>query len=341
MFLTSKVLTLAASVVGALSVVAFAQSPTQPRATRSGPETLTVHGFTDWVEKSEVSAQVEGVIKKMELKVGSPVEEGGTIGVLHDDRARLTAAKARVAAESQGTIAKGEAEKEFKLAELARLKLLNKRGAGFVSAAEIEKAEAEVKVAAASILEANENKKLAEAELAIAEQMLRDHTIRAPFTGIITARNLDPGEAVRPNEAVVQLVKIDTIKFYGEVPIEYSYKIKLGMPVDIQPEIEEADLPIEQKRFRGKITFVSPETVTVNKTVFQVYAEVQNNKDLELRAGLRAKMVVYLTLDPNQVPPPPADQLPEAPAARAVEASRAVPASNLDNTPANRVGLVR
>lgn len=340
MFLTSKILTLAASVVGALSVAVLAQSTTASRAARSGPEILTIHGFTDWVEKSEVSAQVEGVIKKMELKVGSPVEEGGTIGLLHDDRARLTAAKARVAAESKGAIAKGEAEKEFKVAEAARLALLNRKGAGYVSAAEVQKAEAEVKIAAAAILEAQENQKLAEAELAIAEQMLKDHTIRAPFTGIITARNLNPGEAVRPNEPVVQLVKIDTIKFYGEVPIEYAYKIKLGMAVDIQPEIEDADLPIEQKRFRGKITFVSPETVTVNKTVFQVHAEVQNNKELELRAGLRAKMVVYLTLDENQVPPPPADQLPETPEARAIEASLNLPVSN-PSAPAKPVGLAR
>jgi len=280
---------------------------------RPAGETLVVTGTDnggtiDWIERSAVSALREGVIDQMELQVGMEVQKGKTIGRLHDETARLTVAKAQVAASNVAAKEKGKAQKDLAVAKLARMRRLEGRNTGgvsFVSREEIETGEAEVKVAAALILEAEENQKLAQADLDLARQALQEHTITAPFDGIIVERMKNPGESVRANEAVVQLGKVDKVRFYGYLPLETAYRIRLGMTVDVTP-IAEDGLPVSKKRFRGKITFVGPELVPVRNQV-QIFADITNNTAKELLPGLKANMTIYL--DEATAPPPPADML--------------------------------
>ena len=104
--------------------------------------------------------------------------------------------------------------------------------------------------------------------------------------------------------------KIDHLRFYGLIPIENLARVKKGMVVDIRPTIDEADLPIEQKRFRGKVAAVGTEVNSIGKTEVEIYAEVANNRDLELRPGLKADMTIYID---SPAPPAPADMLPQEP----------------------------
>ena len=57
-----------------------------------------------------------------------------------------------------------------------------------VSAEEMAKEEGELKVADAMTKEAKEQQAAAKAELALAEQILEEHTIRAPFDGVVIKR---------------------------------------------------------------------------------------------------------------------------------------------------------
>jgi RND family efflux transporter MFP subunit len=317
--LNRKAVALAAGIVAAFTAVALAQVPTsaptppsrQPIAgARPAGETLVVTGTDnggtiDWIERSAVSALREGVIDQMELQVGMEVQKGKTIGRLHDETARLTVSKAQLAANNLAAIAKGKAQKELAIAKAARLRRLNKMGAGFAALEEIQTAEAEVKVADALVLEAEENQKLAGADLELARQALHEHTITAPFDGIIIERMKNPGESVRANEAVVQLGKVEKVRFFGYLPLETAYRVRLGSTVDVTP-IAEVDLPITKKRFRGKITFVGPELVPVRNQV-QIFADITNNTAKELLPGLKANMTIYL--DEAAAPAPPPDML--------------------------------
>ncbi len=70
----------------------------------------------------------------------------------------------------------------------------------------------------------------------------------------------NPGESVRANEAVVEMGNLNRLAADGYVPIEYAYRVKVGQVVEIQPRTRSRiPLPVEKKRFRGKITFVDPE----------------------------------------------------------------------------------
>ncbi len=113
-----------------------------------------------------------------------------------------------------------------------------------------------------------------------------------------------PGESVRANELVVKLGNLEKLRIWGYVPIGFSHSVKEGQIVEFQPRLlgdRHAPLPIEQKRFRGKITFVDPEIQPVNETAVRIHAEFEN-KDLDLRPGLKGAMTIFLGSEAAEAP---------------------------------------
>jgi multidrug resistance efflux pump len=301
MLLSKKVLATATGMLVALSVAAIAQQPTGGgrSARQASPgDSLLITGTIDWIETSQVSALREGVIKQLEYRVGDRVEKDKPIGFLHKKAAELAEAKAKIAAEQEGPVKSAKAKSQLATSELARLRRLEKMGP-FTSISEVEKAEAELQVAEAQITEATENKKVAGAEYEIAKQIVAEHTIIAPFTGIVIERIKNPGEAVRANEAVVQLGRSDQLRFMGYLPLESSARVQVGDIVEVRATVDNANLPLEQKTFPGKIISISREIGSVRKTDIQVIAEVNDVEDLQhpeltLRPGLKAEMRILV-----------------------------------------------
>lgn len=289
---------LAAALTAVVTLAASAQQP--PRAARSPGETLAVQGNLDWLEKSDVSALREGVIERIEFQVGDRVMAGTVIGNLHQTSAELAVAKAKVAAESVGAVKKAQAQKALAQQQMAILINLQNQNKLNVTLEEMKKAEAEVAVAAAMEQEAIENRALAAAEVAIAEQAVAEHTIHAPpFTGYVTIRMKNPNEAVRASEPVVQIGRTDKLRFHGFLPFESAARVSIGDAVEFRPQIDESELPIEQKRFTGRVTALGREVSTVGRTEVQVLAEIDNpeNPDhpgLELIAGMKGDLVITL-----------------------------------------------
>ena len=296
MSVSMKAIALTASLAAALSTTLVpssrAQNPKVEPQVYEVPDLATL----DWIEKSNVAALREGVIDTMELQIGMPVKAGGTIGKLHSEIAELSVKKAAIAARSKGPLAKAAAQQEVALAVVARNKRLESRIHGAVSEEDKQKAEAELKVAAAMIQEEGEKIELAKADMELAEQTLKEHTIISPFEGIVLERMKHPGESVRANEAVVKIGNLSKIRAYAYIPLEYGFTVKEGQIVEIQLILAGSrsnPLPIERKRFRGKITVVDKQVQAIAETAVRIFAEF-DNKDLELRPGLKAKMTIFL-----------------------------------------------
>ena len=75
---------------------------------------------------------------------------------------------------------------------------------------------------------------LAKDELELAENALDEHTIRAPFSGVIMKRIKNPGESVRANEPVVELGNLDKLRVFAFIPLEYVYRVTEGAVVEFQ-----------------------------------------------------------------------------------------------------------
>jgi len=296
--LTQKAVALAAGLAAAL--LAAQVAPGLAAQNPKGGETLVLdEGTVDWIEKSNVAALTEGVIKKMELQIGMPVGKDKPIGYLYAEKAELTVAKAKFGAKVQGPRAKAQAQKDLALSVLATNRMLNERGKGYVSREEILKAEAELNMAVAMITEAEEKTKLDEADLKLAEQALDEHTIRAPFAGVVIERMKNPGESVRANEAVVKLGNLDKLRVYSYIPLEYSYRVKEGQVVDFQPRLAtDRNRPAHAEPFvvRGKISFVDPQIQPVAESAKRIYAEFEN-RDRRLEPGLKGTLTIYLNTE--------------------------------------------
>jgi RND family efflux transporter MFP subunit len=280
-----------------MSVAALAQT-SGPTAGIQAVE-LSELARIDWIERSDVACLREGVIEKMELQIGMPVKAGGTIGVLHREMAELTVRKNQLQADSTAPTEKAEAQKEVALSVVARNDRLNDRKPGMVSAEDVAKAVGELKVADAQVHEAKENRGIAAADLALAKQTLLEHTIVAPFDGVIIKRMKNMGESVRANEAVVQLGNLNKLSANAYVPLDFAFRVKEGQIVEIQPRISQRKgepLAIEHKRFRGKITFVDPQIQPVAETAVRIRAEFENPTG-ELRPGLMVQMTVFLNTE--------------------------------------------
>ncbi len=294
MFFPKKSAALAVGFVTTLSLASLGQDSAP--VTRGGETLIVDDANIDWIEKSDVAALREGVIETMELDAGMTVAKGKEIGALHRETADLTVRKAKLAVDGTAAEQKAIAQRDLAVAIVATNVRLNQRGKDMVSQEEMRKAEAEVKVAEAMRLEAIEKRKLDTADLALAKQALLEHTIVAPFSGVVLERLKVPGESVRANEAVVRLGNLDRVRGWAFVPLEYAYRVKEGQIVELQPRLvgtRGAQLPIEQKKFRGKITFVDPQIQAIAETAVRIFAEF-DNKNHELRPGLKAVMTIYL-----------------------------------------------
>ncbi|HZP38418.1 MAG TPA: efflux RND transporter periplasmic adaptor subunit [Methylomirabilota bacterium] len=128
-----------------------------------------------------------------------------------------------------------------------------------------------------------------EADLALARKRLADVTLRAPITGAIARRHLNPGQYVTENTAVFTIVRTDLLKFTGTVPEHAALDLRPGQAVRVRVD------PVPDRDFPGKVTRVSPAVDVASRTV-TVEAEVPNPEGL-LRPGLFARAAVLLRQD--------------------------------------------
>ena len=84
------------------------------------------------------------------------------------------------------------------------------------------------------------------------------------------------------------------------MPLDYAYRVKEGQVVEIRPKVDRRsggkELPIESKRFRGKITSSIPRSRPSPRPRVRIRAEF-DNPDFELLPGLKVQMTIYLTHD--------------------------------------------
>lgn len=103
--------------------------------------------------------------------------------------------------------------------------------------ADIEAAEADIQAAKSEAEFARSGIEVAKAELAYAEAEDELRTIRAPFSGLVTARNVDPGtlvgEGAMVKNGLLHIEKIDVLRGVMTIPANQATWIQIGAPVEV------------------------------------------------------------------------------------------------------------
>ncbi len=163
-------------------------------------------GVVEAVRESTVSAQTSGRILAINFDVNDRVKEGDILVVLDDtqQKAQLEQAIAAVRA--------AEARLQAAKQDFARVSRLFRQGT--VAKARYDQSKAELDSAKAGLKQALAARKQAEEQLAYTR-------VRAPYSGIVTARHVQVGELAAPGKPLMTGFSLEELRAHVELPQRY------------------------------------------------------------------------------------------------------------------------
>lgn len=147
------------------------------------------------------------------------------------------------------------------------------------------------------IEQAKANLKKAAASVALLKKNIRDSYVVSPIEGFVVKQFIEVGETVTPMSSLVKISNLSSVNLIIYVSEVELGKIKLGQKAEITIDT------YPDKKYEGKITFVSPEAEFTpkniqtqderTKLVFAVKIEIRN-KNFELKPGMPADAKIIL-----------------------------------------------
>ena len=278
------------------------------------PETLRVQGSLLAYEEATVGSKLAGRVDTVAVDLGSTVQRGDTLVNLVrselDLHVQLAEAQLRQACATIG-ITPAEDETRFPVANapgvMMERALVNEavgnvdRARPLVSTRAVSQGEYDALVAQLNAAQARYNAAIntvgeqisligvRRKELALAQQMVVDSRIVAPFDGIVGERRVSPGEYLQAGQAVVTLVRTDRLRFTAGVPESRAAAIRVGQRVEIERAAKDSAPLVTE------ISRVSPTVMQSSRSIV-IEADVPNPA-LDLQAGLFAE--AELVVDPD------------------------------------------
>jgi membrane fusion protein, multidrug efflux system len=238
---------------GALAPVAAVTVEAIKVARLSMPQTITTVGSLRSDESVVLRPEVAGRVSAIQFREGQPVTKGAVLirldPVVND--AEVQQARANM------TLAKSKYDRSVDLAKQ-----------NFISSQAKDEAE--------------NNLKVAEAALSLAEAHLAKTTIRAPFSGVIGLRVVSVGDYVKEGADMVNIESIDPLKVDFRVPETYFRQVQTGQALSISLD------SFPGKLYQGRVIAVNPLLDAAGRSVV-IRAQV-GNTDARLRPGMFARV---------------------------------------------------
>jgi RND family efflux transporter MFP subunit len=210
-------------------------------ASGSGVErtVLNASGYVTARRQATVSSKVTGKVIEVLVEEGLRVKEGQVLARLDDTNVKtsLQLAEAQLASAKAALAETGVRIKEADL-NLRRITDLAKNS---VSAqADLDHAEADAQSLKAKLEQQKSDVIVAEKTVATWQQQLEDTVIRAPFGGIVTSKNAQPGEMISPVSAgggftrtgICTIVDMESLEIEIDVNESYIHRVETGQPVE-------------------------------------------------------------------------------------------------------------
>ena len=171
---------------------------TEEVAARSLDLTVSATGNLRPTNQVEVGSEVSGRIDRVLVDVNDRVTQGQVLAVINTDtiRDQITQGQANVNA-ARAQVAQARASLDVDQAQLERLRGVYETSGGRVpSQVELEQAEAAVRRDRAALASAQASVRAAQAQLDTANTQQGRAVIRSPVSGIVLARQVEPGQTV-------------------------------------------------------------------------------------------------------------------------------------------------
>ncbi|WP_422444848.1 efflux RND transporter periplasmic adaptor subunit [Thermoanaerobacterium sp. DL9XJH110] len=289
-------------------------------------------GQIDAEDEVKVVSKLSGRVKEVNFEVGDYVKKGDALVILETDElydqlsqaeATLALARANLAANESGTLPQQleQAKSAFEQAEdnylntkadYERMKALYEANA--ISRQSFDGMELKYRVAKSQYESAKEQLRLtqerlpkniealraqvaqAQAQVELIKTSIENSVVRAPVSGKISSKQINPGEMCQAGMPLGTIVNIDRVKAVIEVPEEDINRLNIGREATVS-----VDALGNKGAIKGKISVISPASGA--NGLFRVEIEIEN-KDYGLKPGMFAKVNVVRGVKENVITVP-------------------------------------
>ena len=201
---------------------------------RTGP---AISGSLMPERQATIRAEMSGAVLQTYAEAGQPVHKGQALAQIDASVVRDQALSARAA------VTTAQSSYDNARRDLSRTETLEKAGAI---------AEREVERSRNALLGTQSQLSNARALLANVQKMLDKASVRSPFSGIVSQRQVNAGDVVSPGGALFTVMDPGSMQLEASLPAAQLSMVRLGMPIEFKVN------GYPNRTFMGRITRINP-----------------------------------------------------------------------------------
>ncbi|MCU0768035.1 MAG: efflux RND transporter periplasmic adaptor subunit [Burkholderiaceae bacterium] len=247
----------------------FAQADVVSLQPRKLSVELAVPGSVLAVSQATVRSKLSAEVRRVTVREGDKVTAGQIVAEFDTAQLRAQLAERNAAWESaRAQLATTERTRQ------ANAQLVKQN---FISQNAFDTADSAYQAQLAAVAAAR-------AQLEQTQIQMADSVVRAPISGIVAKRNVQPGEKLAFDAPLMSIVDLAELEVQAQVPVSDVPQIRKGMAAQVDVE------GIAGRRFSGRVERINPSTEPGTRTV-NIYVSLPNEESL-LKAGMFARVML-------------------------------------------------
>jgi membrane fusion protein, multidrug efflux system len=230
---------------------------------------LAVPGSVQAVSQATVRSKLSAEVRRVLVREGDRVSAGQVVAEF--DTAQLRAQLAERTATYESARAQLATTERTRQANAQLVKQ------NFISQNAFDTADSAYQAQLAAVAAAR-------AQLEQTQISMNDSVVRAPISGVVSKRNVQPGEKLAFDAPLMSIVDLAQLEVQAQVPVSDVPQIRKGMATQVDIE------GIRGRAFAGRVERINPSTEPGTRTV-NIYVSLPNEETI-LKAGMFAKVVL-------------------------------------------------
>jgi len=271
--------------------------------------TLQFTGSMEAIQAASIYSRVNGYVEKVLVTRGDAVRVGQPLVIIdHIGLQQAVQSAAAGVQVAEGNLVRDQAS--LTNARLAFERTRNLATQGILSRSQLDDAQARLNVAEAQVASDRAAVEQQRGAWHAARTNLGYAKIKAPFSGVVTQRNFDPGTyvtataggtvsapgAAPANNSLLQLSDLAAVRVFIYVQEKDLARVRIGEPVEIRVDTYPAEV------FRGTVSHTARALDPVSRAM---QAEVDiPNRDGRLRPGMYARVALITGVHGNALAVP-------------------------------------
>lgn len=233
---------------------------------------LELSGNVRALNDAQLTSLESGIVRSVNVEAGDQVNLGQVLIELDDSLAMIELEQAKAVYQSALVTYQEDLRLYNEIIELTKKEVI----------AKTQLAQRKANLANSEALRAQ-----AKAKLHLQQEIVKRHTLRAPFAGTIAKRDVDVGEWISQQSQVLQLVSDDSLRIFVDIPQEYFSEVKYNNNIDVLVTPDTAPNTVIKLALSQFINVSNP----ISRTFM---ARIDLPKNTEMVSGMSAKVRLIL-----------------------------------------------